>query len=179
MKSRQVEANITFLRGRFYVDPSSPTGLRYKEKSKTGRRNANDPAGYLDNTGRYSVDTNQNTKIKVHRVVWILSHGPIPDGLTVDHKNGVPSDNRIENLQLMTSEANNRARNRLSKRNKSTYVGVIWHKGAHKWMAVCHRRKRIHLGYFNSPIRAARAYNQFVTDWAELHGETVRFLNPV
>ncbi len=177
-RAREVEADVDLLRERFYIDPSSPSGLRFKKASKTGRRNQDDAAGYFDSGKGYSVDSNR-TKIKVHRIVWILSNGSIPDGLTIDHKNGVPSDNRIENLQLMTPSANNRARNRLSKRNKSTYVGVIWHKYAHKWMAVCHREKRLHLGYFNSPIRAARAYNAAVIKYAKEHGETPRYLNPV
>ncbi len=177
-RSSEVEANVALLRERFYIDPSSQSGLRFKKDSKTGRRYANDPAGYLEDGGCYAVDIDR-TKIKVHRIVWILSNGSIPDGLTVDHKNGIPTDNRIENLQLLTPAANNRARNRLSKRNKSTYVGVIWHKGAHKWMAVCHREKRLHLGYFNSPIRAARAYNEAVIKYAKAHGETPRYLNPV
>ncbi|MEU7338643.1 HNH endonuclease [Streptomyces sp. NPDC007074] len=37
-----------------------------------------------------------------HRLVWRHFAGPIPAGLTVNHKNGVKSDNRPANLELAT-----------------------------------------------------------------------------
>lgn len=38
-----------------------------------------------------------------HRLVWRHVHGPIPHGLTVNHKNGRHMDNRPSNLELATS----------------------------------------------------------------------------
>ncbi|MBA3689507.1 MAG: HNH endonuclease [Chloroflexi bacterium] len=43
---------------------------------------------------------------RAHRMVWESVHGPIPDGLEINHKNGVRADNRIENLELVTSTGN-------------------------------------------------------------------------
>ncbi len=37
-----------------------------------------------------------------HRLVWLHIHGPIPKGLTINHKNGIRGDNRPENLELAT-----------------------------------------------------------------------------
>jgi hypothetical protein len=37
-----------------------------------------------------------------HRLVWLHFNGPIPDGLTINHKNGIATDNRPENLELAT-----------------------------------------------------------------------------
>ncbi len=37
-----------------------------------------------------------------HRVVWTFFSGPIPAGLTINHKNGIRYDNRLSNLELAT-----------------------------------------------------------------------------
>ena len=42
------------------------------------------------------------TVASAHRVTWTNSNGPIPDGLTINHKNGIKDDNRLENLELAT-----------------------------------------------------------------------------
>lgn len=51
---------------------------------------------------------NGDTKMccRVHRIVWIASHGIIPDGYVVDHINNNKQDNRLCNLQLLTAENN-------------------------------------------------------------------------
>lgn len=41
-----------------------------------------------------------------HRVVWIVNNGLIPEGLKVNHKNGIKDDNRPENIELMTTSEN-------------------------------------------------------------------------
>lgn len=37
-----------------------------------------------------------------HRLVWLHFNGPIPSGLTINHKNGDKKDNRPSNLELAT-----------------------------------------------------------------------------
>lgn len=43
---------------------------------------------------------------RVHRIVYREFVGPTPQGLIVDHKNAIKTDNRVENLQLLTKKAN-------------------------------------------------------------------------
>lgn len=47
----------------------------------------------------------------VHRLTYETFCGPIPKGLTVDHINGDKTDNRLENLQLLTQGDNARKSN--------------------------------------------------------------------
>ncbi|KAI8068028.1 hypothetical protein BC940DRAFT_353852 [Gongronella butleri] len=48
---------------------------------------------------------------KVQRLMWTIWRGPIDDKMEVDHKNSIPSDNRVVNLQLL-SRAENKAKKR-------------------------------------------------------------------
>lgn len=41
-----------------------------------------------------------------HRLVWEAFNGTIPDGLEINHKNSVRSDNRLANLELITRSGN-------------------------------------------------------------------------
>lgn len=41
-----------------------------------------------------------------HRVIWYYFKGEIPEGMEIDHRNGKPSDNRLENLRLVTPKEN-------------------------------------------------------------------------
>lgn len=100
-----------------------------------------------------------------------------PRGMTVDHINGNPLDNRRENMRLATRSQN--AMNRgPDADNRSGYKGVYRHKGARQpngkpWIALIQaNRKRRHLGCFATAEEAAAAYRQAAI---ELHGEFAKF----
>jgi hypothetical protein len=42
----------------------------------------------------------------LHRAAWEAFRGPIPKGLEINHRNGVRTDNRLENLELVTRADN-------------------------------------------------------------------------
>lgn len=41
-----------------------------------------------------------------HRMIWEAAVGPIPPGMEINHKNGVKSDNRLVNLEVVTHGEN-------------------------------------------------------------------------
>lgn len=111
----------------FYYDETSPSCLRWnitiyaaKNYSAVCVRKG-DVAGTLDNK-YYRVKTDEGF-IAVHRIIWRLFNGEIPDDLVIDHIDRNPSNNKISNLRLVTELVNNRNRNK-SESNKSGTTGV-------------------------------------------------------
>ena len=63
----------------------------------------------ISNTGYQRVCLSKDGKKKkfgVHRLVWEAFNGKIPNGLVVNHINECKTDNRLENLNLMTPKEN-------------------------------------------------------------------------
>ena len=43
----------------------------------------------------------QNKEMSLHREVWVESHGPVPDGFEVHHRDHNRSNNSLGNLELL------------------------------------------------------------------------------
>lgn len=95
----------------------------------------------------------------VHRLIWIMFKGQIKDlDMQVDHINGDSTDNRIENLRLVTRCENNRNKRRSAKGSVSGITGVTFDKSAGKWKAhIQIGRSHINLGLFNKKEEARKA----------------------
>lgn len=102
---------------KFLYDPTAPGCIR---NALNGRTYKQRPGEYM------TVNMGDGVYDRAHRVVWILHHGPIPEGYEVDHINGLRHDNRIENLRLASGAEN--MRNRAAYSNNA--IGV---KGMHRW----------------------------------------------
>lgn len=72
-----------------------------------------DESGNLFNsTGRLLHKKNKNGYVQLpngqllHRVIWEVFKGEIPQGMEIDHINTIRDDNRLENLRLVTHKEN-------------------------------------------------------------------------
>lgn len=93
----------------------------------------------------------------IHKLLGIAFLG-FPEN--VDHINGDPTDNRLENLRPCSCSENNR--NVRIKPNSTTgFPGVCFNKVAKKYQAqIRFDGKRKHLGYFNTREEAFIAYRE-------------------
>lgn len=115
---------------RYFVDESSPTGLRYKEDVVANRKNgtvcrngakAGDVAGNFHEDG-FQICFNAKN-YRVHRVVYLLTNGSIDRNMFIDHIDGKHLNNAVSNLREITQAENVRNR-KTDKRNKTGITGV-------------------------------------------------------
>ena len=102
------------------------------------------------------------TLISMHREILGLGHGDPQQG---DHRNHNGLDNRRDNLRICTN-SQNQHNQKPYKNCSSAYKGVFWHKRHNKWQAqITFNDHSIHLGYFNSEIDAAKAYDRAAIEY--------------
>jgi AP2 domain len=110
-----------------------------------------------------------NSKIvAVHRLVAASM------GLSgqIDHENRDTCDSRRSNLREATPTQNGRNRG-MQGHNTSGLKGVSWDKAQQKWRAVIRVEGVLsHLGRFNCPFEAARAYDRKALEVDPIYAET-------
>ena len=108
-----------------------------------------------------AVDLSKGGKSKtrtIHQLVAeaFLNHTTCGHKLVIDHINNIKTDNRLENLQVVTNRKNT---SKDKKGFTSEYTGVCWNKRDSKWYASIRINGKIkHLGVFADELEAAEAY---------------------
>ena len=108
--------------------------------------------------GYFSVCLGRRKRINIHQMVAMafLNHKPNGGVIVVDHINGIKTDNRLENLQVITQRENVKKGNR---KGISKYMGVSYKQN--KWTArIFTNKKSIWIGSFNCELKAAYEYNK-------------------
>lgn len=93
---------------------------------------------------------------KAHRYAWEQVHGPIPEGLLVDHKDHChPACCNVEHLRLASASQNASNRSGPTRNNTSGYRNVYRHNK--KWRVQIKSRGVLHLfGVYDDIEEAAR-----------------------
>ena len=86
-----------------YVQDGS---LRWTGQNANHTRKLDEAAGHLcEHGGYWRIKVGKKSHM-LHRVIYEMHHGAIPDGMDVDHIDNNRLNNKIENLQLLTRAEN-------------------------------------------------------------------------
>ena len=95
---------------------------KYFKKFNTNKIKKNLVYLGLSSSG-YNVIFYKGKKIPVHRIIYSKFKGKIKKGFIINHKNFIKTDNRLSNLEMMTSRDNS-IFNFKKNRNKSTSLSI-------------------------------------------------------
>lgn len=125
-----------------YYCPSSPSGLRWVKN--------NEVAGSLNTSGYYRVGV-EGKSYRAHRVIAHLELGfDLSSELVVDHIDRCKTNNKVENLRIVTQKENNKNK-APRKARKCPKTG--------KWRAV--GRNDVWLGYYDTKEQAQEVVNEW------------------
>jgi len=129
--------------------------LYWQKSSKGTKKDAK--AGWKSKTC-IQIEFNQKN-YKAHRVIFLLHYGYLPK--IIDHIDGNPHNNKIENLREAT-QSQNLMNAKLRKNNTSGFKGVSFLENKKKWLAQADlNKKHYYLGIFDTKEQAINAANEF------------------
>lgn len=158
-----------------FLDYSPVTGI-FTWKKKAGQTSIiGREAGSKHHTG-YKTFRLDGSEYMCHRAAWAISNGVVNFG-EIDHINGDRSDNRIENLRIV-SRSGNQQNKALNSNNTTGHTGVYKVKGADNYYRVIITKDRARYGghYFGYD-RACQAYRELKHMLHDTHGQYVSRLN--
>ena len=112
--------------------------------------------GYTNRDG-YGVLRVNGRVVKAHRYAWECEHGPIPDGLYVDHACHERSCVNVRHLRLATPQENGANRSGVHGGKKHGLPRGVYRSGRGYSAQIGHKGQRHHLGSFATPEEASAA----------------------
>lgn len=161
MENIEIWKDIPNYEGMYKINNIGEVISFYKGK-KTKLKQIKGFDGYL------YVNLYKNKKMKqckIHQLVAIvfLNHTPCGYKFVVNHKNFIRTDNRVENLEIVTSRENTNLKHIKS---SSKYTGVHWSKKSKIWVSsIYFKKKTIYLGSYINEIDAHNAYQNKLSQY--------------
>ncbi len=122
MMERSSGDDLTADRLRTLLSYNPETGVFTRNIRTSNRINVGDVAGSATEGGYWAIKIDGKS-IKSHRLAWLYTYGCWPTN-EIDHINGDPADNRIENLRDVSHEHNTQNTRRPRIDNASGFLGV-------------------------------------------------------
>jgi hypothetical protein len=141
---------------RYSYSKATKSIVYYKEKISNFRIKK----GYI-NVSLY--DRKNQKEFLIHRLIALsFKLKKLSYEIEVNHINGIKTDNKIENLEWVTSRGN--STHYFNKKNEKKCVGVYYRKKQNKWYSIISiNNKNKWLGTFNTEKDAEIAYNKAIT----------------
>jgi hypothetical protein len=128
--------------------------------------NQHSKVGWINSSGYHQVEV-FGKNFMLHRIIYEIHNETIPLGMQIDHIDGNPLNNKIENLRLC-NQVQNRQNSKLSKNNTTGYRGIIKTPSGKYQARLTIDGKKLYLGLFNTP---KEAFNCVEQKRKELYGE--------
>lgn len=148
------QLSYEILNRHFLYEPM--TGILRWKTRPTNRVKIGDPVGCVGPDGYLRTSINRNF-LQVSRIIWCLQTGEWPKD-EIDHINGVPSDNRWNNLREC-SRAQNLRNRAVDRRSRLCVRGIKKHRGKYQARIGIDGRE-IYLGLFSTLEEAILARQQ-------------------
>lgn len=146
----------------FAVDIEDYFGVVHPYRWHASEKESGSKRYYVQAHDRVNNEPRIKKRVWLHRLILAA-----PKGVTVDHINGDPLDNRRCNLRLCSTQQN--SWNQKARDGTSSLKGVHYDRRRKKWKTeIKMGGKRHHIGRFDSEIEAAQAYEQMSR---KLYGE--------
>lgn len=147
---------LTAEQARALLDYDPQSGL-FVWRVPCGRAKAGSLAGHPTDNDRISIKINGQAHL-AHRLAWLITNGSWPSRL-IDHRDGVTTNNRIDNLRDVSNSVNLQNQRKATRGNRAGYLGVSLKRSTGRFGAnIRSAGKQIHLGYFDTAELAHAAY---------------------
>jgi len=107
---------------RFHYDPE--TGDLIHKRGRFKGQVAGTPLEQNDGYRYLTLGKDGKThSLVAHRIIWLLVYGEVPPkGMVIDHIDGNPDNNRLNNLRVVPYNENSKNRGRRKNKVRSRYV---------------------------------------------------------